>query len=56
LTLLRVEFSAPVKLADPSRDRSDEVRICTFPGILSMSIEVPGMGVVPMTTTSGGEL
>ena len=36
---------APVRLADPSRDRSAEDRICTFPGILSISMAIPGIAV-----------
>ena len=53
LMLLRLEFRAPVRLAEPSRDRSEEDSTWTFPGILSISMLVPGMGVVPMMSTSG---
>jgi hypothetical protein len=52
LILLRLELSAPVRLGEPSRDNSVAVKICTLPGILSMSIGAPGVGVDPMTTTS----
>jgi hypothetical protein len=45
LTLERFEFRALVRLAEPSRVKSAEERIWIFPGILSMSILVPGIAV-----------
>ena len=49
LILLRLEFRAPVRLAGPSRLRSAADRTCTFPGILSMSMMVPGIAVAVTT-------
>ncbi len=56
LMLLRLEFSAPVRLADPSRIKSEAVITCTFPGNLSMSIAFPGIAVDSTTMAGRGGL
>ena len=50
LMLERLELRALVRLADPSRVRSAAESTCTFPGILSMSMVVPGIAVAVTTT------
>jgi hypothetical protein len=47
--LERLEFKAFVRLADPSRVKSPADSTWTFPGILSMSMIVPGIAVAVTT-------
>lgn len=53
LTLPSRELKPVMMLAVPSRLRSEEDRVCTFPGTLSTGTVMPGTGVVPTTTICG---